>query len=284
MMKGKTVLITGANSGIGKETALALASQQATLIMVCRNKKRGEAAAAEFREKGGSTSVEFMLADLSSQADVRRLAEEFLASHDRLDVLVNNAGGIFPRGAKTRGGLELTLAVNHLGHFLLTSLLLDLLKKSAPSRIVNVSSAAHFFGKMDLSNLHGEHYAGGFKAYCDSKLANVLFTTQLARRLEGSGVTANSLHPGGVRTRFGQSGSRMARLMMIVFRPFMISPKKGAQTSIYLASSPEVETFSGKYFARKKAVSPSKLAKDDDLAERLWDMSARLTGVDEGSI
>src|SRR5581483_7870588 len=199
-MQGKVCIVTGANSGIGRITALELARLGAQVVMVCRDRARGEAALAEIKQATGNNQVELMLCDLSSQADIRRFADEFKATHARLDVLVNNAGVYQRKRATTVDGLEATFAVNHLGYFLLTNLLLDVLKQSAPSRIINVASGAHASGHINFDDLQGERQYKGVRAYCHSKLANILFTLELARRLAGTGITANSLHPGAVAT------------------------------------------------------------------------------------
>jgi NAD(P)-dependent dehydrogenase (short-subunit alcohol dehydrogenase family) len=278
-MNGKTVLVTGANSGIGKVTALELARARAQVVMLCRNKEKGEAARREIIDDTGHQAVELMIADLASVASIREFAAEFKRTHNRLHVLVNNAGLFVPVRRLTVDGFESTFAINHLGEFLLTDLLLDLLRASAPARIVNVSSRAHFRTGIDFDDLQGERKYRGFKAYARSKLANVLFTYELARRLEGTGVTANCLHPGVVRTNFGRVSDSAMGWGARVAAPFMISPEKGAKTSIYLASSPEVEGVTGKYFVKSKPARSSALSYNVEAARRLWDVSARLTGV-----
>src|ERR671918_2162455 len=237
-MGEKICLITGATSGIGKATAMGLANMGASVVMVGRDQGKGEAVMAEIKEKSNNASVDLMLADLSSQEEIRRLADEFKEAYPRLDVLINNAGLFRSTRITTADGLEMTFAVNHLACFLLTKLLLDVLKASSPSRIVNVSSGDHSNGTIDFDDLQGEKGYKGAKAYSQSKLANVLFTYELARKLEGSGVTANCLHPGaGVRTNFGSGVSGVFGFMMRALRPLMKSPEKGAETSLYLASS-----------------------------------------------
>ncbi len=277
-MKGKICLVTGANSGIGKVTALELARAGATVVMVARNKAKGEEALAEVRRASGSNTVELMLADLSSQKSIRSLAEQFKAKYDRLDVLVNNAGAILSNRELSVDGYEMTFALNHLGYFLLTNLLLDRLKAGAPSRVVNVSSAAHRMGHIHFDDLQLERGYSAWKAYGQSKLANVLFTVELARRLEGTGVTANSLHPGFVRSNFN-TGTAVNRLVMKLVSPFAISVEKGAETSVYLATSPEVEGVTGKYFAKKQVARTSAEANDPAVARRLWEVSEKLTGL-----
>lgn len=278
-MKGKTVIVTGANAGIGKATASELASKGAKVTMVCRDRTRGEEALRDVRSKSGG-DVDLMLCDFASLDSIRSFAAAFKASHDRLDVLVNNAGTINGERRKTADGFEMTFGVNHLGYFLLTNLLLDLLQKSAPARIVNVASDVHRQGKLDWDDLQYERrpYAQ-FRVYCDSKLCNVLFTAELARRLQGTGVTANSLHPGVVATNFGSAGSPFFRFLTKLGGPFLLSPEKGARTSIHLASSPDVEGVTGKYFAKSREVKPSAAAMDAEAARRLWDLSAKMVGL-----
>jgi retinol dehydrogenase 14 len=277
-MGEKVCLITGATSGIGRATAMGLANMGASVVMVGRDRGRGEAVMAEIKEGSANDSVELMLADLSSQAQVRRLAHEFEEAYPRLDVLINNAGLFRSERITTADGLETTFAVNHLAYFLLTNLLLDVLKASAPSRIVNVSSGDHSNGTIDFEDLQGEEVYKGAKAYSQSKLANVLFTYELARRLEGTGITVNCLHPGaGVRTNFGSGVGGIFGVMVRALRPLMISPEEGAETSIYLASSPEVEGVSGRYFVKKAEAPSSDASHDERIARRLWEASAELT-------
>ncbi len=279
-MKGKVCLITGATSGIGAVTAEAMAHQGASVVLVARNREKAQATAALIKKWTGNDAVDYLIADLSSQKEIRRLASEFLDRWPRLDVLVNNAGAVFARRHVSVDGLELTFALNHLGYFLLANLLLDRLKASAPSRIVNVSSEAHHWGgRLDFDDLQGEKYYGGFRAYGRSKLANVLFTKEMARRLEGTGVTANCLHPGVVSTNILGGNGFMGLIWRTITRPFMISPQKGAETSIYLASSPEVEGQTGLYFIKKQpaATSPSATSVDD--ATRLWRLSEQFVGL-----
>jgi retinol dehydrogenase 14 len=273
----KVCLITGATSGIGKATALGLANMGAKVVMVGRDRGRGEDALAEIKEKSANASVDLMLADVSSQEEIRRLADEFKEAYARLDVLVNNAGVFRSERITTADGIETTFAVNHLAYFSLTNLLLDALKASAPSRIVNVSSGDHSNGTIDFDDLQGEKGYKGAKAYSQSKLANVLFTYELARRLQGTGVTANCLHPGVVGTNFGNGVSGVFGFMVRALRPLMKSPEKGAETSIYLASSPEVEGLSGRYFVKKVEARSSDVSYDEWTARRLWEVSAELT-------
>jgi retinol dehydrogenase-14 len=278
-MTGKTVLITGATSGVGKATAMGLASMGASVVMVGRDRGRGEAAMADIREKSGNPSVDLMLADVSSQEEIRRLADEFREAYPRLDVLINNAGVFRSERTTTADGMEATFAVNHLAYFLLTNLLLDALEASAPSRIVNVASADHSNATIDFDDLQGEKGYRGARAYSRSKLANVLFTYELARRLQGTGVTANCLHPGVVGTNLGSGVSGAFGFVVRALRPLMKSPEKGAETSVYLASSPEVEGLSGGYFVKKAEARSSNASHDERLATRLWEVSAELTNL-----
>jgi NAD(P)-dependent dehydrogenase (short-subunit alcohol dehydrogenase family) len=272
VLEGKTCVVTGANSGMGKETALALARMKANVVMVCRNKAKGDAAWAEISQKSGNESVDLLLCDLSSLAQVRTLAAEVKSRYGKLHVLLNNAG-LFSFSGKTADGFETTFAVDYLAPFLLTNLLLDPLKGSAPSRVVNVSSAAHYGGHIDLDAVRkGSSGATGWGAYSNSKLALVMFTYELARRLQGTGVTANCLHPGTVATH-------ILRLPPAITRPFLKSAKEGAETAIYLASSPDVETVTGKYFDDKKEKRSSDESYDEKKALELWDATAKLVGL-----
>lgn len=278
-MKDRICMVTGANAGIGKETALGLARLGATVIMVCRNQAKGEAAQAEIRAASGSNSVDLMLADLSSQASIRELAANFKAKYQQLHVLVNNAGAIFMRRQVTEDGLELTFALNHLNYFLLTNLLLDTLKASAPARIVNVSSAAHWKRRINFDDLLSETGYRGMDVYGQSKLANILFTRELARRLEGTGVTANCLHPGFVGSNFAANNGFLPALGMRLMKPFILSSAQGAETSIYLASSPEVAGKSGGYYVNKRESSSDRASQDTAAAEKLWQVSKQLTAA-----
>jgi NAD(P)-dependent dehydrogenase (short-subunit alcohol dehydrogenase family) len=276
-MTGKTCLVTGANSGIGKVTAEALARRGARVVIVCRNRERGEPALEEIGKKSGNSRVELMTCDFASQKQIRRLAEEFLSKNDRLDVLVNNAGLMRRYRETTEDGLEMTFAVNHLGYFLLTNLLLDLLKKSAPSRIVNVASVAHMRGTIAFDDLQGEREYSSMAAYRQSKLANILFTYELARRLEGTLVTANCLHPGVIATNIARD---MPKAVGFALKLFFTGAEKGAGTSIYLATSEEVEGVTGKYFDDKKEARSNEESYDREIARRLWKVSAELTGLE----
>src|SRR5215470_17081785 len=278
-LRGKTCLITGASSGIGRATALALGGMGATLVLVCRDRGRGEAAVADIARQTGNRDVTLLLADLALQSEIRRVAAEFLASDRPLHVLINNAGVMNLHRSVTADGIETTFAVNHLGYFLLTNLLLERLRRSAPARIVNVSSEAHKFAPLDFDDLGNEKRYRAMRVYGQSKLANILFTAELAGRCAGSGVTANSLHPGAVSTRLGTNNGAWTRVIIALLRPFFRSPTDGAATSIYLASSPAVDGVSGKYFANCREKAPSRAASDPDAARRLWEISAQMTGI-----
>lgn len=280
-MSGRTVVVTGGNSGIGFETAAALAAAGARVVITARDPDRGHDALERLRDRDPKGSVELVLFDLASLDSVRAGADELL-SLDRIDVLVNNAGLMLSERRQTVDGMEMTFQVNHLGPFLLTVLLLDRLKGSAPARIVNVASTAHKGARsMGFDDLQATGGYRGMAVYSRSKLANVLFTRELARRLEGTGVTANSLHPGTVRTGWAGDGDSQGLMAigMRIARPFFIGPAKGAETSIYLASSPEVEGVSGRYFVRCRDRTPSRAARDDDAARRLWEVSEELAGL-----
>ena len=278
-MGGKLVLITGGTSGIGKAAATALAGMGATVVITGRNEERGKRALQEIREESGNDGVELILADLTVQDEVRRLAEELRERHNQLEVLVNNAGLVLSERTETPDGIETQLAINHLAPFLLTNLLLDLLKESAPSRIVTVSSDAHRWAKIDLDDLQSRKRYRGMQVYGKTKLANIMFTYELAERLEGTGVTANCMHPGGVNTNFGNNQGGPMNLLFRLFKPFMRSPEQGADTLIYLASSPEVEGMTGKYLADRKVKAASDAAYDETTRKRLWEASEELTGL-----
>jgi retinol dehydrogenase-14 len=279
-MNGKVVLITGGTSGIGRATATALAGMGAEVVITGRNRERGEGAVEEIRRESGSDKVSLLLADLAVQAEVRKLAEEFKERHDRLDVLINNAGLVQSKRTETADGIELTLAVNHLAPFLLTNLLLDLLKRSAPSRIITVSSGAERIGKINFDDLQSKRRYSGFPVYGMTKLANIVFTFELAERLEGTGVTANCMHPGGVNTNFGMNSRGLSILLFRAFKPFMRSPKQGADTLVYLAASPEVEGMTGEYLADRKTQTASPAAYDESARKNLWEVSEDLTGLE----
>jgi retinol dehydrogenase-14 len=279
-MSGTTCLVTGASSGIGKETALRLAALGATVVIVARDAARGAAAGAEITGRVPLAQVEVMTADLSSLAQVRRLAGDVLGRHGRLDVLVNNAGVISPRRQLTVDGLETTFATNHLGPFLLTSLLRGLLERSAPARVVTVSSAVHKqVGAIPWDDLPRGAQSGQAQAYPVSKLLNILFTAELARRLAGTGVTANCLHPGFVRTSLGRDVTGVLGTVLPLILRLRPGPAAGARTPVYLASSPEVAGVTGGYFVNCKPAEPSALAKDTRSAARLWALSEDLAGL-----
>lgn len=280
-MKGKVCVVTGATSGIGEVAAIELARRGARVLIVGRSADRCAATLERVREAAGGdpSMAESIVADLSSQAEVRRVADEIGKRCDRLDVLLNNAGGMFLSRAESVDGIEMTLALNHLSYFLLTDRLLPLLKAGAPSRIVNVASDAHRGGRIDFDDIQLRRNYSGWRAYQQSKLANILFTYELARRLEGTGITANALHPGFVRTRFFQDFTGWVGFVIkLGARLVAIGPEAGARTSIYLATSPEVEGVTGRYFVKCRPVTSSPRSRDRDTAERLWRLSEELTG------
>ncbi len=271
------VIVTGANSGIGKATAHALAVTGARVVLACRSLARGEAALEDISRATGSDRVELMHLDLSSLESVRSFASAFLRRHDRLSCLINNAGVILRDRQLSADGYEMQFAVNHLGHFLLTRELLPVLQASAPSRVVTVSSGAHRIGRIDFDDINLDRRYTIFGAYARSKLANILFTRELARRTAGSGVTANCLHPGGVGTNIGvDRETRAGSRIMQVLSAIMASPEKGAETSVYLATAPEVATVTGAYFVKQRPRTPARRALDDELAKRLWEESERM--------
>jgi NAD(P)-dependent dehydrogenase (short-subunit alcohol dehydrogenase family) len=281
-MGGRVCLVTGATSGIGRATAQALAGMGASVVILARRPADLEAVAAQMRSSTGNDDVSGLPADLASLASVRQAADRFLASHDRLHVLINNAGVSLNHRSVTADGLETTFAVNHLGPFLLTNLLLERLKHSAPSRVVNVTSTAFRRGRIDFDDLQAEQHFSGIGAYNNSKLANVLFTYELARRLQGTGVTANCVHPGVVRDTALGRGERFPvpiRVVWALLRPLMKSPEQGANTSAYAATSPDLEGVSGKLFMNSREARTSKASYDRALAEHLWTVSAHLVGL-----
>jgi NAD(P)-dependent dehydrogenase (short-subunit alcohol dehydrogenase family) len=282
-MEGKVVLITGGTSGIGRAAATALAAMGAEVAVTGRSRQRGEAAVEEIRDTSGNERVSLMLADLAVQTEVRGLAEEFRERYDRLDVLVNNAGIIQSKRTETPDGLELTLAVNHLAPFLLTNLLLDLLKESAPSRIITASSEARRGAQIDFEDLQSERRYRAFKVYGMTKLANILFTYELAERLEGTGVVANCLHPGGVNTNFGANNRSFGTLLFRAFKPFMRTPEQGADTIVYLAISPEAGKMTGRYLTDRKVVASFNEPHDEATQKRLWEVSETLTKFEVAS-
>jgi len=280
MMQGKTVVITGATSGIGEVAALRLAGMGARIVMVARSKTRGEATLARLKEQAPGLAHKVHYADLALLAEMKRVAAQIAASEPRIDVLINNAGALFSKRQLTPDGFELTFALNHLSYFVVTAGLRERLLASAPARIVNTSSDAHKGARFDIDDLQTAKKYTGIQAYARSKLANILFTHELARRLQRTGLTANALHPGVVATRFGhESGGIVSSLLKLV-QYFAISPEKGAATIVYLASSPEVAGVSGEYFYKCKPAVPTGAARDDRLAVELWQKSVELTGVD----
>jgi NAD(P)-dependent dehydrogenase (short-subunit alcohol dehydrogenase family) len=276
-MKGRVCLVTGATQGIGRETAHALAARGARVTIVGRDPARGQAVVDEIRAATGNPAVELLVADLSSLASVRALAAEVRKRHDKLHVLVNNAGAIFTRREVTVDGLERTFALNHLAYFVLTELLVDVIRASAPARIVNVASGAHSRGRVHFEDLQSEKHYNGMLVYCTSKLENLYFTYELARRLAGSGVTVNAAHPGPVATGWGHNTPGFFNVLVTLGKPFLRTPKKGAETLIYLASSPEVEGVSGRYFFNCRAKRSSRRSYDEAAARRLWEMTEAIT-------
>jgi NAD(P)-dependent dehydrogenase (short-subunit alcohol dehydrogenase family) len=283
-MEGKTVVVTGGSSGIGLETAASLAARGARVVLTARNADKGRAAVASLGQRlGADAQVQLVVFDLADLSSVRKGAAEVLEQAPRLDVLVNNAGVILSERAETVDGFEATFATNHLGPFLLTNLLLDRMKASAPSRVVTVASSAHSSARTGLpfDDLQSERHYRAMRVYGQSKLANILFTLELARRLSGTGVTANSLHPGTVRTGYGRDGDARGLLAfgITISSPFFLSPARGASTSVYLASSPDVEGVSGEYFVKCRPKQPRRWAQDPDAARRLWQVSEQLVGL-----
>lgn len=286
MIEGKTCLITGSTSGIGKEIAIGLAKMKANVILVGRNKAKCQETAEEICRNASvdttKNQVSYLLADLSSQESIHQLAKKFLDSYQSLDILINNAGVFLSRRLTTVDDIEYTFAVNHLAPFLLTNLLFERMKASSPSRIITTSSVAHRGAHINFDNLQFERGKyNGVQAYRQSKLANILFSKELARRSSGTGVTSNCFHPGGVRTNLIQSSPWHYRLIWLIITPFLISPRKGADTAVYLASSSMVENVSGEYFVNRKSVDPSGLADDPQLAAKLWMTSEELTGINK---
>ena len=277
MIRNKTCMITGATSGIGRASALELAKMGAKLVLVCRNRERGEELVREIRSDGGN--AELMIADLESQDQIRKLASDFLATGSPLHVLINNAGVFNLKRSETPDHLETVFAVNHLAYFMLTMLLLERIKESAPSRIINIASDLHKRATMNFDDLGGERSFGGWSSYRQSKLANVLFTYELARRLQGTGVTVNCVHPGGVATNLAKNNGALVNAAWKVIGLFMKSPESGARTQTYLAASPEVEGVTGKYFINCREARSSAESHNQDVARKLWDVSAQMTGL-----
>jgi len=278
-MKDKTCLITGATSGIGFTTALGLAEKQAKLILVSRNPDKLKNTASIITKKTGNSRIDTFTCDLSSMGSIRSFADEFKKKYKRLDILLNNAGAFYSKRITSVDGYELTFALDHLGYFLLTRLLTDLLKVSKTARIINVSSGAQANGHIDFDDIMKEKKYSGFSAYCQAKLANVVFTVELSKRLFGTGITANCLHPGLVRTNFMENSTGAFKVIgNILVKIAAISPEEGAKTSIYLASSPEVSGVTGKYFSKCLSVPYNKEADNPEIAKKLWELSEKLTG------
>lgn len=277
-VKDKICLVTGATAGIGKVTAKSLAEQGAKVILVSRNKEKCAATVSEIKQETANANIDFIASDLSSQKEIHNLAEEFKKKYSQLDILVNNAGAFFTKRETSIDGIEMTLALNHLNYFLLTNLLIESLQKSPNARVVNVSSMAHESGKINFEDLQSQKKYSAWGAYCQSKLANVLFTYELARRLSGTKITTNALHPGVVGTNFGSNNSGlMAIFVRLYLKLFSVSEAEGAQTSIYLATSPEVENVTGKYFNKKRERISASASFDQDVAKKLWQKSLELT-------
>lgn len=279
-LNDKTCIVTGANSGIGLETAMGLIEMGACVVLACRNMKAGQEAVNRIQDRTGFERTELMELDLGSQRSIRTFAERFSKAHDRLDILINNAAVIPKSRQETEDGLEMQFGVNHIGPFLLTHLLLDRLKAAAPSRIVNVSSMVHYNAELNFDDLQNTQGYKAFGVYKQSKLANVLFSYELARRLEGTGVTVNCLHPGVVRTGLMRNTPFFLKPFITVAGLFMIGPAKGAETSLYVATSPELEVVTGKYFRECRESRSAPPTHDEALAERLWDISAEMAGVE----
>ncbi len=280
-MKGKTVVITGGNAGIGKATAIALAKKGAEIVITSRSEDKAKTAIAEIKSASGNEAVSYVLVDLSSQKSVRKAAEELKSKCPQIDVLVNNAGCYVSELQLTGDGLEMQFGTNHIGHFLLTNLILDNIKAAGKARIVNLSSIAHKSTRelnLDDINYEKDEY-GGWKAYSRSKYCNILFTKELAKRLEKDGITVNAVHPGGVRTEIAEKNANwFTKLGWIVMKPFMITVEKGAATSIHLASSPEAEGVTGHYWVRSKQEWSNKPSQDPENAKALWKKSEELVG------
>jgi retinol dehydrogenase-12 len=279
-MVGKTCLITGATNGIGRVTAVELARRGAELFLVYRNQARADETVAEIRKRTGNENIHLLRADLGSQKQIRAAAAELLATGKPLHVLINNAGLGNTKRLMTEDGIEMVFAVNHLAYFLLTMLLRDRIKQSAPARIVNVASEAHRFGTINFDDLGGERRFRTFGAYSQSKLANILFSYELSRRLAGTRVTVNCLHPGGIASGLWTNNGPLAQFIMKAGRPFLKTPEQGARTIIYLASSSEVEGVTGKYYSNCREKTSSRESCDLNIARRLWDVSAQMTGID----
>ncbi len=279
-MKDKICMITGATSGIGEAAARTLAQMGAAVIVVGRSPEKSALTVSKIKQQTGNQAVEYLLADLSSQEEIRQLTQQFASRYKHLHVLVNNAGALFATRQLSVDGIEMTLALNHLNYFLLTNLLLAAVRASAPARIINVGASAHKFVEgVNFDDLQFQNQYAGWKAYSQSKLCNLLFTYELARRLEGTGITANTLHPGIVATRFGRDNPGLVGRLIRLSNLFAISPERGAQTIIYLASSTSVEGITGKYFDNKKETRSSAASYDRAAAQQLWQLSEAMTGL-----
>lgn len=278
-LDGKTVVITGANTGIGKETALDLAKRGARVIMACRDMERAQAAVKEVTELSGNENVVCMKLDLADSKSIKEFAEAINKGESQLNILINNAGVMVCPYGKTADGFEMQIGVNHMGHFLLTYLLIDLIKRSAPARIVTVSSMAHSWGSINLDDINSEKSYDKQKAYSQSKLANVLFSHSLAKRLEGTGVTTYSLHPGVVQTDLWRHLSATQQVFMKIAKPFTKNSVQGAQTSIFCAVEPSLEKESGRYYSDCAPANCSAKGKDDALAQKLWELSCRMLSI-----
>lgn len=274
------ILITGGSAGMGKAAAIELAKTSATVVILCRSKEKGEKALIDIKNESKNNNLDLFICDLGNMASIRKFVEDFKKKYKKLNVLINNAGVILPGRHETSDGLELQFGVNHLGPFLLTNLLLETILNSAPSRIVNVASDAHKVGKIHFKDINLKNNYNLIKAYSQSKLANILFTYELSKRLENTGVTVNCLHPGAVATEMGVNrttgfGTTITKLL----KPFFLTPLQGATTAIYLASSDEVQGVTGKYFYKKKPIRSSKLSYDKESSEKLWRLSEEITGL-----
>ena len=281
----KKVLITGANSGIGFHTAKKLAEEGNRITMLCRNREKAEQAKKQIMDQTGSRDIDILIGDLSLQRNIHKIAKEFKSLNEKLDLLINNAGIIAGERQTTPEGHEKTLAVNHLAPFLLTHLMLDLLKNADGARIVNVASEAHKGGTFDPDNIQLTDGYNGLKAYANTKLYNIMFTRELADRVKGTGITTYALHPGTVRTNLdsGGGGGSLFTFLFKIAKPFMMSPKKGARTSVYLATEPGIESLSGKYFVNKKVAKPLDIAHEKEKCRQLWELSESLTIKRPGS-
>lgn len=278
------VLITGSSTGMGKATATQLAKTGATVVILCRNKERGEKALIDIKTESGNNAIDLFICDLGNMADIRKFVKEFKVKYPKLNVLINNAGVILPSRHETSDGYELQFGVNHLGSFLLTNLLLDTIVNSSPARIINVSSGAHKIGKIHFKDVNLKNNYNLIKAYSQSKLCNILFSYELSERLKGSEVTVNCLHPGAVATEMGINrktgfGATITRML----KPFFQTPLEGASTAIYLATSEEVLGITGKYFYKKKPIKSSKLSYNKEISKKLWKLSEKLTDINSVS-